>query len=104
MSLIQVGLLFRNNPLNLALESFKTDINLIKKLPSIFNVPLMKIIEYVSDELVEKRNVKDALDLCNNFKVRIESIHFMNVNFFLSKPNFWLLFSVLFWENDNKIS
>lgn len=43
---------------------------LIKKLPFIFNLPLSKMIEFVSEKLVERGHVEEAIRLCNNLRVR----------------------------------
>lgn len=49
----------------------KTDINVIKKFPLIFNLPLSKLIELVADQLVEDKNVSEAVSLYVNFKVSL---------------------------------
>ena len=59
----------RDNPLKLASDSIKTDINLVKRLPFVFNVPLSKIIELITDRYIEENKVDEALVLCNKFKV-----------------------------------
>lgn len=59
----------RDNPLKLASDTIKVDIKLLKRLPFIFNVPLSKMIELITDRYIEENKVDEALVLCNKFKV-----------------------------------
>lgn len=51
------------------MESIKFDIGMVKKLTLIFNLSLSKVIEHLTDRLIEEKKVDDALSLCSTSKV-----------------------------------
>lgn len=64
----------------MAMESIKFDVNMVRKLSMIFNLSLSKLIEPLTDRLLEERKVDEALSLitatevCTNNSISMKII------------------------------
>lgn len=57
---------YRDDPVELAMESM----GMVKKLSLVFNLSFSKVLEHMTDRLMEEKKIDEALSLCDIARVR----------------------------------